>query len=183
MPKKVADMSSELTRDPAAGRVAATLSGGLVTNWTGKRLFAAAPTQTNPPVAGEYYPAQAIYATPTLTYDDSGALWVFFGTGDRNHPNNASSNRFYGIKDNTSMTNGDVASASEEGGAKSITVTYNGGKQTILVPPTAPIVTFQPAEHSAAMIGAHVFIKASVDGSEATADQVAVGKDGLTPPM
>jgi hypothetical protein len=84
---------------------------------------------------------------------------------------------------NTSMTNGDVQSASEQGGARRITVTYNGGKQTILVPPTAPIVTFQPAEHSTAMIGAHVFIKASVDGGEATADQVAVGKDGLTPPM
>ena len=28
------------------------------------------------------------------------------GTGDRFHPNNTSSNRFYGIKDNTSMANG-----------------------------------------------------------------------------
>ena len=81
------------------------------------------------------------------------------------------------------MTNGDVQSASEQGGAKRITVTYNGGKQTILVPPTTPIVAFQPAEQSAVTIGAHVFVKASVDGGEAMADQVAVGKDGLTPPM
>jgi hypothetical protein len=84
---------------------------------------------------------------------------------------------------NTTMTNGDVQAASEQGGAKSITVTYKGGKQTILVPPTAPIVAFQPADHSAVMVGAHVFIKASEDGGKATADQVAVGKDGLTPPM
>jgi hypothetical protein len=88
-----------------------------------------------------------------------------------------------GTKVNTTMTNGDVQSASEQGGAKRITVTYNGGKQTILVPPTAPIVAFQPAEHSAAITGAHVFIKASEDGGKATADFVAVGKDGLTPPM
>ena len=81
------------------------------------------------------------------------------------------------------MTNGDVQAAPEQDGAKRITVIYNGGKQTILVPPTAPIVAFQPAGHSAATIGAHVFIKASVDGGGATADQVAVGKDGLTPPM
>jgi hypothetical protein len=81
------------------------------------------------------------------------------------------------------MTNGDVQAASEQGGAKSITVTYKGGKQTILVPPTTPIVAFQPADHSAVMVGAHVFIKASEDGGKATADQVAVGKDGLTPPM
>jgi hypothetical protein len=88
-----------------------------------------------------------------------------------------------GTKVNTTMTNGDVQSASEQGGAKRITVTYNGGKQTILVPPTDPIVAFQPAEHSAAITGAHVFIKASEDGGKATADFVAVGKDGLTPPM
>ena len=88
-----------------------------------------------------------------------------------------------GTKVNTTMTNGDVQSASEQGGAKRITVTYNGGKQTILVPPTAPIVAFQPAEHSAVMMGANVFIKASEDGGKATADFVAVGKEGLTPPM
>jgi hypothetical protein len=88
-----------------------------------------------------------------------------------------------GTKVNTTMTNGDVQSASEQSGAKRITVTYNGGKQTILVPPTAPIVAFQPAEHSAVITGAHVFIKASEDGGKTTADFVAVGKDGLTPPM
>ncbi len=84
---------------------------------------------------------------------------------------------------NTTMTNGDIQSASEQGGAKRITVTYNGGKQTILVPPTAPIVAFQPAERSAVMTGAHVFIRASEDGGKTTADFVAVGKDGLAPPM
>jgi len=85
---------------------AATVSGGLVTNWTGKRLFAADPSQANPPAAGEYYPAQAIYGAPVLAFDKQKNLWVYFGTGDRNHPLNASSNRFYGIKENTDMTNG-----------------------------------------------------------------------------
>ena len=84
----------------------ATLFGGLVNNWTGKRLFAADPSQPNPPVVGEYYPAQAIYTTPALAFDEFGNLWVYFGTGDRNHPNNTSTNRFYGIKENTTMTNG-----------------------------------------------------------------------------
>ena len=36
----------------------ATLSGGQATNWTGKRLFAASPSQSNPPAAGGYFPAQ-----------------------------------------------------------------------------------------------------------------------------
>jgi type IV pilus assembly protein PilY1 len=89
---------------------AATISGGVISNWNpaqiGKRLFAAAISQANPPAAGEYYPAQAIYASPTLARDSGNNLWIFFGTGDRNHPNNTSSNRFYGIKDTTEQSNG-----------------------------------------------------------------------------
>ena len=85
----------------------ATISGGAITNWnasqTGKRFFAGAPSQTNPPVAGEYYPAQGIYTPPALALDAARNLWVYFGTGDRNHPNNTSSNRFYGIKDTTEV--------------------------------------------------------------------------------
>ena len=76
------------------------------TSWTGKRLFAASPSQANPPAVGEYYPAQGFYGAPSLTFDSNNNLWVFIGSGDRNHPNNAASNRFYGIKDNTNMTNG-----------------------------------------------------------------------------
>ncbi|HXK26789.1 MAG TPA: PilC/PilY family type IV pilus protein [Candidatus Binatia bacterium] len=91
----------------------ATVSGGLVTNWTGKRLFTAAPSQANPPAAGEYYPAQAIFNAPALAYDRYNNLWVYFGTGDRYHPNNTSSNRFYGIKDNTTMANGSANTLTE----------------------------------------------------------------------
>jgi type IV pilus assembly protein PilY1 len=107
---------------------AATLTGGTsgtVNNWTGKRFFRAS-TDTNPPALGEYYPTQAIYGMPNAALLD-GKLWVFFGTGDRNHPNNASANRFYGIRDDqTSMTNGtawteaDLANAT--GGAADLTV-------------------------------------------------------------
>jgi type IV pilus assembly protein PilY1 len=106
------DVGGQLWKFDVAPTGGATESGGLVTNWTGKRLFAAASSQTNPPVAGEYYPAQAIFTTPSLAYDAAGNLWVFVGTGDRYHPNNTSSNRFYGIKENTSMTNGTVLTES-----------------------------------------------------------------------
>jgi type IV pilus assembly protein PilY1 len=83
----------------------ATISSGVITNWDpaqkGKRFFVGAPSQTNPPAAGEYYPAQAIYTPPALALDAARNLWIYFGTGDRNHPNNSSSNRFYAIKDTT----------------------------------------------------------------------------------
>jgi hypothetical protein len=84
---------------------------------------------------------------------------------------------------NTTMTNGDVGSVSQQGGAERITVTYNGGEQTILVPPTAPIVAFEAADHSAVVTGSHVFIRGSKDGGKVTADEIAIGKGGLTPPM
>ena len=85
------------------------LTSGVVSNWSGKRLFAAplASGTTNPPAAGEYYPAQAIYDSIIPAYDDQKNVWIYFGTGDRNHPNNTTApNRFYGIKDNTDMNNG-----------------------------------------------------------------------------
>ncbi|HEX2227900.1 MAG TPA: PilC/PilY family type IV pilus protein [Candidatus Binatia bacterium] len=85
----------------------ATISGGVITNWNaaerGKRFFVGAPSQANPPPTGEYYPAQGIYTPPAVALDAAKNLWVYFGTGDRNHPNNTSSNRFYAIKDNTEV--------------------------------------------------------------------------------
>ena len=81
--------------------------GGTFTNWTGKRLFVATPSQANPPPSGEYYPARGMYATPALAYDELGQLWVYVGTGDRNHPNAAAAwNRIYGLEDDGDMTNG-----------------------------------------------------------------------------
>jgi type IV pilus assembly protein PilY1 len=87
-------------------------SGWPVTNWTGKRLFAADLSQANPPATGEYYPNQAKYPAIALAYDTSWNLWVYIGTGDRNHPNNTSSNRFYGFKDPGTMTNGSALTES-----------------------------------------------------------------------
>ncbi len=76
------------------------VSATSTSSWTGKRLFAAASGQTNPPASGEYYPAQGMYGSPTLAFDTAMNLWLYIGTGDRNHPNNTATNRFYGIKDN-----------------------------------------------------------------------------------
>jgi type IV pilus assembly protein PilY1 len=91
---------------------ATTLVSGRATNWSGKLFFShTTPTTTAPP-AGEYYPAQAIYGTINAAWNDKGRtqLWIYFGTGDRNHPNATTSspdtNRFYGVWDNTAITNG-----------------------------------------------------------------------------
>ncbi len=84
---------------------------------------------------------------------------------------------------NSSMTNGSVTSASSKNGAKELKVTYKGGEQTILVPPTAPIVTFKPGSMSEVTKGANVFVNATKDNGKLVANAVAVGADGLKPPM
>jgi hypothetical protein len=84
---------------------------------------------------------------------------------------------------NSTMTNGTVSSSTGVRGAKQIVVTYKGGKQDILVPPTAPIVTYQLGERAELKPGAAVFINAASHGGTVTANAVAVGIDGVTPPM
>ena len=115
---------------------AASLVSGTVKNcssitdtgcWMGKRLFAAASSQSNPPAAGEYYPAQGMYSPPTLAYDGNRNLWLFMGSGDRYHPNNTAANRFYGIKDDTTIANGSTLTESSLTNVSSGTGTVTQG--------------------------------------------------------
>ncbi len=84
---------------------------------------------------------------------------------------------------NSAMTNGNVDAATDKGGAKQLTVSYKGGKQTIVVPPTAPIVALQPAEMSAVKAGDTVFVVAAEDAGKLNAGFVAFGTQGVKPPM
>src|SRR5262249_29280342 len=103
------------------------VSANATSSWAGKRLFTAAPSQANPPASGEFYPTQAFYGAPVLAFDTQQNLWVFLGTGDRNHPNSTSSNRFYGLVDNTDMTNGAALSESNLANVTSSNGTASGG--------------------------------------------------------
>ena len=84
---------------------------------------------------------------------------------------------------NSTMTNGDVAASQSQGGVTHLVVTYKGGQQNVLVPPTAPIVTFRPGTKALVAKGNDVFIKATQTGSSLAANAVAVGVDGVKPPM
>jgi hypothetical protein len=83
----------------------------------------------------------------------------------------------------SSMTNGNVKSSQTKHGAKVLTVAYKGGKKHIIIPSDAPIVTFKKADHSALEKGAKVFAMAAGNNGQLTAKLVAVGKNGLQPPM
>ena len=84
---------------------------------------------------------------------------------------------------NSTMTNGDVAASQSQGGVTHLAVTYKGGQQDVLVPPTTPIVTYLPGTKALVAKGMDVFIKATQTGSGLVANMVAVGVDGAKPPM
>ncbi len=91
-------------------------------------MFKAAPTQANPPASGEFYAPQAIYGRPTLAYDNTNALWVYFGTGDRNHPTvTTGQSAIFGIKENTTMANGSALTSSSLVQAPNINTTITQG--------------------------------------------------------
>jgi hypothetical protein len=60
--------------------------------WTGKRLFSAPISDTE---------KHQIYYQPAVASDRSGTRWIYFGTGDREHPNDLSNpaEKFYAVKD------------------------------------------------------------------------------------
>jgi hypothetical protein len=82
------------------------------------------------------------------------------------------------------MTNANVADIKSVGKDRMLTVQYKGGEQKVLVPASARIVTFAPADRAELKKGVHVFCVAQrqPDGS-LTAARVNVGLKGITPPM
>ncbi|KQN29212.1 hypothetical protein [Sphingomonas sp. Leaf38] len=79
------------------------------------------------------------------------------------------------------MTNGTVTGGAGKSGETKLSISYKGGKAQVVVPVGTPIVRFEPAERSVLAKGQKLFAITSAGASGARS--VAVGKDGLTPPM
>ena len=84
----------------------------------------------------------------------------------------------------STMTNATVESVVTQASGREIKVKYKDGEKTIMIPPGAAIVASAPADALMLKPGGNVFIVArkSPDGM-LTAPVVAVGKDGLVPPL
>ncbi|WGF86969.1 metal ABC transporter permease [Marinivivus vitaminiproducens] len=81
------------------------------------------------------------------------------------------------------MTNGTVDTHGGQGETQTLNVTYQGGSQTVTVPPTAPIVTIEPGDRSLVEENANAFVVAEPDADSLQARVVSIGADGLVPPM
>ena len=93
--------------------------------------------------------------------------------------------RPWDLRPNSTMTNATVAETVAGVDGQTIRVTYKDGEKTIIVPPDAPIVAFVTGDKSEIKAGARIIIFGAMkkdDGSLETG-RIAVGRDGITPPM
>jgi hypothetical protein len=99
------------------------------------------------------------------------------GLGEGHYP--------WDLQPDSMMTNANVAKVATAPTGETLTLTYKGGgTQTIVVKPGTPIVTFRPGTQADAKVGAKLMVTATKgpDGNLGAA-RLAVGKDGLKPPM
>lgn len=85
------------------------------------------------------------------------------------------------VQQQSGMTNGTVTGGAGKPGETVLTIGYKGGTAKVLVPVGTPIVRFEPTERTVLAKGQKLFT-VEAPGAKG-AKFVAVGKDGLTPPM
>ena len=98
------------------------------------------------------------------------------GSGEGHYP--------WDLQPGSMMTNATVADIVTIDQTRKMTLRYKDGEKVVVVPPAAPIVTFEPGDRTMVKPGAHVIIGASKqpDGT-LSASAISIGKDGLVPPM
>jgi hypothetical protein len=97
------------------------------------------------------------------------------GTGEGHRP--------WDLETGSTMTNGTVGDFAVANG-RMLTLTYKGGEQKVFVPESVPVITYEAGSRADLKTGAHVFVTGTHNGDESlTAVRIAVGKNGLVPPM
>lgn len=113
------------------------------------------------------------------------------GTGEGHRPmtgnntmTNATVSKISGGATRNTMTNATVADVANANGEGTLTLTYKGGENVVVVPSDTPIMTIGAGDPSMLVPGAHVVVYATTDpGGALVADRVSVGKDGYVPPL
>ncbi len=85
----------------------------------------------------------------------------------------------------STMTNADVATKVEGVDGQTLTVKYKDGEKKVIVPPSTPVVRFNPGNKDDLKPGAQFFIVAGTKQADGTitAPAINVGRDGAVPPM
>ena len=98
------------------------------------------------------------------------------GTGEGFRP--------FDLQPNSTMTNATVTETVVNNDGKTLTVKYKDGEKKIIVSADTPVVTYEPGQRSELIAGAKIIatVASKPDGS-LELSRIAVGRDGLTPPM
>ncbi len=91
--------------------------------------------------------------------------------------------RDYDLQPQSTMTNATVYDVVGTTG-RTLTLKWQGKETKLTVPPDAPIITYEKGDRDMLKPGAHVIVNGTKGADGAlVATRVAVGKNGLTPPM
>ena len=87
------------------------------------------------------------------------------------------------LQPNSTMTNANLDGLAQASGGNQITLNYQGGSKTVLVPPGTPIVTFVPGSRADLKAGETIWTNArqEADG-RIVVERLNVSKDGVKPP-
>ena len=93
--------------------------------------------------------------------------------------------RPWDLRAGSTMTNATVAETVAGVDGQTVTVRYKDGEKKVVVPPDTPIVAFVRGDKSELKPGARIIIFGAVKKEDGTleASRVAVGRDGIAPPM
>ena len=92
--------------------------------------------------------------------------------------------RPFDLRPGSTMTNATVGNVVGTEG-RELTVTWQGQKAIVDVPPDAPVITYEPGTMAMLTPGAHILIFGATKAADGTlsTNRVSVGKNGLVPPM
>ena len=87
------------------------------------------------------------------------------------------------VGESSTMTNGSIGTFTGSSG-HTMTVTYNGGEKTVVIPDDVRVVDLRPGDRTLLKPGAHVYAVGpkAADGS-VSALRFYVGENGVVPPM
>ena len=93
--------------------------------------------------------------------------------------------RPWDLRPNSTMTNATVAQTVAGVDGQTIMVKYKDGEKKVVVPPDTPIVAFAPGDKAEIKPGAKIIIFGATKKEDGTLEtgRIAIGRDGIAPPM
>jgi len=85
------------------------------------------------------------------------------------------------VESQSMMTNGTVSGSEASSAGRMLTISYDGGTANVTIPEDVPIVRFEPTDRASLAVGQKVYVV--IPAGATTVGFLAMGKDGIVPPM